>query len=72
MIESSAQHHNGHYYRVHCISIPINSCTRCQTEARSIYKEKSGYGKFDLIYLQDRAADVYRCLDVKTDNEMVL
>jgi acetoin utilization deacetylase AcuC-like enzyme len=72
LIESTAQHRNGQYYRVYCISIPINACPACQAEARSYYGDLSGNSRYDFIYLQDRIDDEYRSIDTGKDLEKVL
>lgn len=72
LIESTAQHRNGQYYRVYCISIPANCCAACQAEARSCYDDLAGNGRYDFVYLQDRINDEYRSMDNKKDLEKVL
>jgi acetoin utilization deacetylase AcuC-like enzyme len=72
LIESTAQHRNGQYYRVYCISIPQNACASCQAEARSYYNDLAGNDRYDFIYLQDRISDEYRSIDNKKDMEKVL
>ncbi|QGT99434.1 Deacetylase [Candidatus Syntrophocurvum alkaliphilum] len=73
MIDSTAHHRDGKVVRVYCISIPSNSCSTCQEEAKSAYKdliENSSF--FDYIYLQDRLGDEYRSTNMKTNIEKVL
>ncbi|MBP8819926.1 MAG: histone deacetylase, partial [Syntrophomonadaceae bacterium] len=72
LIESTAQHRNGYYYRVYCVSIPANACASCQAEGHSCYTDMSGNDRYDLVYLQDRVNDNYRSIDIKKDMEMVL
>ncbi|MGS0764603.1 histone deacetylase family protein [Syntrophomonas curvata] len=72
LIESTAQHRNGRYYRVYCISIPINACPACHAEARSCYGDLSGNDRYDFVYLQDRINDEYRSIDNNKDLEKVL
>ena len=72
LIESTAQHRNGYYYRVYCVSIPANACASCQAEGHSCYTDMSSNDRYDLVYLQDRANDDYRSIDIKKDVEMVL
>jgi len=72
MINSSAQHPNGKFYRVFCISIPVNACEECQQQGRSYYKDMVNNGKFNFVYLQDRIKDEYKSMDMGTETERVL
>lgn len=72
LIDSTAKHRNGEYYRVFCISIPSNACSNCRAEARSCYKDMAGNKRYDFVYLQDRITDEYRSIDNKNDVEKVL
>lgn len=71
VIASVGSRAGGHRYRVLCFSIPIYSCPDCREEARAAYSDslKEGGAEFDYIYLQDRAADDYRCFDCRSDAE---
>jgi hypothetical protein len=72
-IDSSAQHRNGHLYRVFCVSIPIYACSSCQAEGRQAYQDMLNKGSaYDYIYLQDKADDVYRRLNTSNGIEQVL
>jgi len=69
-IDSAAQHRNGKLYRVFCISIPIFACRQCQEEGRRAYEEMvNKRGVYDIVYLQDKANDVYLSKDIKTGEE---
>ncbi len=74
VINSAATHAGGDRYRVLCLSIPLYGCPQCCGEGRAAYKEflEKRDGRFDYIYLQDRAADEYRRFDCHRDMEEVL
>jgi len=72
LIESTAQHRNGQYYRVYCISIPANACSECHAEARACYQDLCGNERYDFVYLQDRIDDEYRSMDNNKDLETIL
>ena len=73
IIDSAAVHAGGGRCRALCFSISLYSCAACREEARLAYSELLGKGGgFDYIYLQDRAADEYRCFDCASDSEEVL
>jgi hypothetical protein len=70
-IASEAVSFRGHY-RVYCIGLPIQACPRCQKEAREHYvKMQKSPRSFDFLYLQDKAADVYRQYDYRVRKEKV-
>ncbi|NLC11347.1 MAG: histone deacetylase [Firmicutes bacterium] len=60
-------------HRVYCISIPLQSCPRCQREARDFYLKmrRQPPKSYDYLYLQDRAADHYRQYDYGSQKERV-
>lgn len=70
-IKSTAQQRSGKLYTVFCISIPIYACTDCQDEARQAYQDMIKNGRFDIVYLQDRAQDVYLMYDCDKEMETV-
>jgi hypothetical protein len=72
IIDSTAHLRNGKAPRVFCISIPMFACSKCQEEARSAYKDmvNNSY-MYDVIYLQDRAKDEYRSLDIRSGKETI-
>lgn len=60
--------------RAYCISIPIQSCTRCREEARDHYTKmsKDPDGRFDYLNLQDRTTDLYLQYNYHTKEEICL
>lgn len=70
-IKSTAQQRSGKLYTVFCITIPIYACDSCQKEARQAYQDMINNGRFDLVYLQDRAKDEYRIYDCDKEMEKV-
>ena len=49
-------------------------CPRCQQDATELYEKMVAQsdGRFDIVYLQDRMADVYRQYNFNTGKERVL
>jgi hypothetical protein len=73
IIESSAQHPRWGLNKVYCLSVPSYGCHECQAEAHRLYIEMtSSRNNFKYIYLQDRANDVYKCMDTTRGAETVL
>ena len=71
VIDSAAEHGYGEWRRVLCYSIPLYCCESCREEARDAYRQslESGGAGYDYIYLQDRAADLYRRFDCGSEIE---
>jgi len=73
IITSTAQHPRWNLNRVFCISVPTYGCPECQAQAQRVYTEMgANASNFNYIYLQDRANDVYRCIDTACSLETVL
>lgn len=72
VINSSCQHRNGALYKVSCISVPANACSKCQEQAKRVYQDMSNYNHYDFVYLQDRLEDEYRSFNLQKDMEKVL
>jgi acetoin utilization deacetylase AcuC-like enzyme len=73
LIDSSAHLRYGKVQRVFCISVPAGACAECQEEARTIYRDMCAKSSIhDVIYLQDRAGDIYRSLNTSQEAETVL
>ena len=72
-IDSEARHRDGRDYHVLCISAPVFACPECQQAARQAYKDMAGNSsRFDYIYLQDKANDVFISLDTSNGREEVV
>jgi len=71
VIDSAAERGYGEWRRVLCYSIPLYCCESCREEARDAYRQslESGGAGYDYIYLQDRAADLYRRFDCGSEIE---
>lgn len=70
LIDSTGRYRTGSQKRVFCISIPIFACAHCQHTAQNLYKEMAeNSAKFELIYLQDKSADIFASTDAKTKQE---
>ena len=73
IIDSEARHRNGKNYRVLCISAPVFACPDCQRAAVRAYQDMAGNSsRYDYIYLQDKANDVFICCDTNNGQEEVL
>ena len=73
LISSEAAGRRGRF-RVYCISIPIQGCSRCQQEARDHYASmrQQTAEPFNYLYLQDRTADFYQQYDYQTKEEKTI
>lgn len=72
-IDSRAYHRDGMSYRVFCISVPLYACDKCQAEGQRVYQEMKDNGyMYDYIYLQDKSADVFLSMEIKSGIEKVL
>lgn len=70
-IDSRASHAHGAVSHVFCIGIPFQACSRCQEEGMEKYEKMCREkGNFQYIFLQDRAADVYRQYHVQKRKEI--
>ncbi len=72
MIESSAQQRNGKYYRVMCISVPINCCPACREQAINHYQDLTRSSRYDYVYLQDRIERQYRVCQPDLEREDII
>ncbi|MGI6451938.1 MAG: histone deacetylase [Syntrophomonadaceae bacterium] len=72
LIDTRARHPDGAFFKAYCISIPINACSKCHQEGRNAYKDMIERSYFDLVYLQDRINDEYRCRVLNSEREIIL
>ncbi|MBO8158379.1 histone deacetylase [Thermosyntropha sp.] len=72
LIDSKARHRDGKSYHIYCVSIPVNCCDSCHSEALRAYKDISVSSFYDIVYLQDRINDEYISLNKNSGIEKVL
>lgn len=68
-IVSEAGHENGILHNVLGISIPFNGCRDCREEAYDEYAKAVKMKNYDFVYLQDRAADLYKTYSSAANTE---
>ncbi len=70
VIDSKATRDYGLFAILKAISIPISACPDCRTEAYNIYdKEILSQGKYTLVMLQDKVADIFLSYDLNRKKE---
>ncbi|MFZ5597343.1 MAG: histone deacetylase [Bacillota bacterium] len=70
IIESKANKGFGSAVRLLAITIPVDACPRCQTEAYSFYEEGiKGKAPYNYVKLQDKSTDTCLSYDTATNQE---
>jgi len=69
-IETKANHGYGQTGgKALCLSIPIDACASCRTEAADLYEKAKKARTYSYVYLQDKSADLFLGYDTANGKE---